>query len=269
MVAQAGNLDISLNLVPRGDVQGIPLVDMSVEDYVRPITTGITTNFITARAAARHMITQGSGVILALDSGSAHGSPMMGATGSIDAALDTYIRNLAVEIGPHGVRALGIWVAGIPETFTPEKLSAVNNQLPASPEMMENILNARHLHQRHEHVPELTPDTTKPPWREVTGASSFVVGLALATYAVRQADRVVRRPFSSARRSLSRSSSSGMERRSRSMSQCVLGGLTFFCSGCPPSTISDSLPCNLHSHTEGISASSENGTSNSWFLGQA
>ncbi|HET6285679.1 MAG TPA: SDR family oxidoreductase [Amycolatopsis sp.] len=141
VVSEAGSLDISLNLVPRGDVQGTPLVEMSVEDFVRPITTGVTTNFITARAGARHMVTQGSGVLLALDSGSAQGSPMMGATGSVDAALDTYIRNLAVEIGPHGVRALGIWVAGIPETFTPEKLSAVNNQLPASPEMVENVLN--------------------------------------------------------------------------------------------------------------------------------
>ncbi len=141
VVAAAGSIDVSLNLVPRGDIQGIPLVEMSVEDYVRPITDGITTNFITARAAARHMVAQGSGAILALDSGSAHGSPMMGATGSIDAALDTFIRNLAVEIGPHGVRALGIWVAGIPETFTPEKLSAVNNQLPATPEMVQNVLD--------------------------------------------------------------------------------------------------------------------------------
>ncbi|MFI7119196.1 SDR family NAD(P)-dependent oxidoreductase [Amycolatopsis sp. NPDC049868] len=141
VVAEAGSIDISLNLVPRGDIQGIPLVEMSVEDYVRPITDGITTNFITARAAARHMVAQGSGAILALDSGSAHGSPMMGATGSIDAALDTFIRNLAVEVGPHGVRALGIWVAGIPETLTPEKLSAVNNQLPASPEMVQNVLD--------------------------------------------------------------------------------------------------------------------------------
>lgn len=140
VATEAGSLDISLNLVPRGDIQGIPLVEMAVEDYIRPITTGITTNFITARAAARHMTAQGSGAILALDSGSAHGSPMMGATGSVDAALDTFIRNLAVEIGPHGVRALGIWVAGIPETLTPEKLSAVNDQLPASPEMVQNVL---------------------------------------------------------------------------------------------------------------------------------
>jgi NAD(P)-dependent dehydrogenase (short-subunit alcohol dehydrogenase family) len=107
-------VDVSFNLITRGDVQGIPLVEMPVEDFTRPITTGISTNFITARAAARHMIEQGSGVILALDSGSANGSPMMGGTGPADAATDTFVRNLAAEIGPRGVRVLGIWTAGLP-----------------------------------------------------------------------------------------------------------------------------------------------------------
>jgi len=55
----AGGTDVSFNLVTRGEVQGIPLVQMSTEDFIRPITTGITTNFITARAAARHMIERG------------------------------------------------------------------------------------------------------------------------------------------------------------------------------------------------------------------
>lgn len=81
VVAEAGSLDVSFNLIARGDVQGIPLAEMTTADFVRPITTGITTTFITARAAARHMVAQGSGVILALNSGSAHGSPMMGGTG--------------------------------------------------------------------------------------------------------------------------------------------------------------------------------------------
>ena len=74
VVAEAGSLDVSFNLIARGDVQGIPLAEMTTADLVRPITTGITSTFITARAAARHMVPQGSGVILALDSGSAHGS---------------------------------------------------------------------------------------------------------------------------------------------------------------------------------------------------
>jgi NAD(P)-dependent dehydrogenase (short-subunit alcohol dehydrogenase family) len=122
-VSQVGSIDISFNLITRGDVQTIPLIDMTTADFVRPITTGITANFITARAAARRMVEQGSGVILALDSGSANGSPMMGGTGPADAATDTFIRNLAIEIGPQGVRVLGIWTAGLPETMTREKLA--------------------------------------------------------------------------------------------------------------------------------------------------
>jgi NAD(P)-dependent dehydrogenase (short-subunit alcohol dehydrogenase family) len=74
VAARAGSIDVSFNLVTRGDVQTIPLVEMTREDFVRPVTNGITANFITARAAARHMIEQGSGVILALDSGSANGA---------------------------------------------------------------------------------------------------------------------------------------------------------------------------------------------------
>jgi NAD(P)-dependent dehydrogenase (short-subunit alcohol dehydrogenase family) len=104
VVAQAGSIDVSFNLVTRGDVQGIALVDMTTDDLLRAVLNGLRTNFITARAAARRMIEQGSGVILALDSGSANGSPMMGGTGPADAATDTFIRNLAAEVGPRGVR---------------------------------------------------------------------------------------------------------------------------------------------------------------------
>jgi NAD(P)-dependent dehydrogenase (short-subunit alcohol dehydrogenase family) len=111
VASQVGSIDVSFNLITRGDVHGIPLVEMTTADFTSPITTGITTTFITARAAARHMIGQGSGVILALDSGSAVGSPMMGGTGPADAATDTFVRNLAAEVGPHGVRVVGIWTA--------------------------------------------------------------------------------------------------------------------------------------------------------------
>jgi NAD(P)-dependent dehydrogenase (short-subunit alcohol dehydrogenase family) len=128
VASEAGSIDVSFNLISRGDVQGIPLVEMTAEDFTRPITTGITTNFITTRAAARHMIEQGSGVILALDSGSANGSPMMGGTGPADAATDTFVRNLAAEVGPQGVRVVGIWTAGLPETFSREKLAAVDSK---------------------------------------------------------------------------------------------------------------------------------------------
>ena len=128
VVSQAGSIDVSFNLITRGDVQGIPLVDMATDDLLRAVVNGLRTNFMTARAAARHMVEKGSGVILALDSGSANGSPMMGSTGPADAATDTFIRNLAAEIGPRGVRVVGIWTAGLPETLSPESLAAVDSK---------------------------------------------------------------------------------------------------------------------------------------------
>ena len=140
--SQEGSIDISFNLISRGDIQGTPLVEMTVEDFTRPIITGITAHFITARAAARHMIEQGSGVILALDSGSANGSPMLGGTGPADAATDTFIRNLAAEIGPRGVRVLGIWTAGLPETFSREKLAAVNSNLALDDAAYQGLLDS-------------------------------------------------------------------------------------------------------------------------------
>lgn len=124
VVDRAGSLDISFNLVPRGDLQGVPLSEMSVEDYTRPVAQGIACQFITARAAARRMLAQGSGVILTLNSGSHNGTPMLGGTGAADAALDALIRQLAQELGPAGVRACGIWAAGVPDSLTLEKLAA-------------------------------------------------------------------------------------------------------------------------------------------------
>ncbi|GAA1002084.1 SDR family oxidoreductase [Acrocarpospora macrocephala] len=139
-MAAQGGIDVSLNLISRGDVHGIPLAEMTTADVVGPITTGITTNLITARAAARHMIPQGSGVILALNSGSAQGSPMMGGTGPADAAIDTFIRNLAMEVGPAGIRVLGIWTAGLPETMSREKLAAVNSDLDLDEAAFQGLL---------------------------------------------------------------------------------------------------------------------------------
>ncbi len=59
-----GRIDISFNLITRGDVQGTPLVDMAVDDFLGAVNVGARTAFLTARAAARH----GASVILHLTS---------------------------------------------------------------------------------------------------------------------------------------------------------------------------------------------------------
>ncbi len=130
VASRAGSIDVSFNLISRGDVQGIPLVDMSAADLTHAVITGLTANFLTSRAAARYMAKQGSGVILMLTSGSSAGAPpMMGSTPLADAAMEALMRSLAAELGPHGVRVVGIWTAGVPETLTPEKIASVNSTM--------------------------------------------------------------------------------------------------------------------------------------------
>ena len=74
VVAAAGGIDVSINVISRGDVQGTPLAEMSAEDLMAPVVMGLRTNFLTARAAARRMARQGSGVILTVTSGSSRGA---------------------------------------------------------------------------------------------------------------------------------------------------------------------------------------------------
>jgi NAD(P)-dependent dehydrogenase (short-subunit alcohol dehydrogenase family) len=62
-------LDVSFNLVSRGDVQGRPLHELSVEEVMAPLQ-GMRSTLITARAAARRMLEPGAGVIPWLSSGS-------------------------------------------------------------------------------------------------------------------------------------------------------------------------------------------------------
>ena len=64
VVEQASHIDISFNLIGLGDVQE-PLTEISVEDFLQPITNAMRSHFLTTRAAAQHMVGRGSGVILA------------------------------------------------------------------------------------------------------------------------------------------------------------------------------------------------------------
>jgi len=131
VVTRAGSVDVSFNLISRGDVQGTPLVEMTVDDLLRAPITGLRSNFVTARAAARRMIAQRSGVILHLNSASGDASmPGMGSTGPADASIESFMRYLAAEVGPNGVRVCGIWTAGVEETLASDKLAEVDPNPP-------------------------------------------------------------------------------------------------------------------------------------------
>jgi NAD(P)-dependent dehydrogenase (short-subunit alcohol dehydrogenase family) len=149
IVSRHGTLDVSFNLVTRGDVQGIPLVDMSVADFVRPVTTGLTANFITARAAARHMVRQHSGVILFVTAVPALGGANVTAIGSAFGAMESLLRCLATDLGPAGVRVVGIRSGGMVDTRTiQQSAESVAQTLGVSKEQVLSTFAQRALLKR-------------------------------------------------------------------------------------------------------------------------
>jgi 3-oxoacyl-[acyl-carrier protein] reductase len=115
---KAGGIDISFNLISHGDVHGTPLTEMSLADFERPIVTAVRTTFLTSRAAARHMIRQGSGVILAFGgSGDPPRDYHIGGTQVAFEAIESMRRQLSAELGQYGVRVVTLRTGGVPETI--------------------------------------------------------------------------------------------------------------------------------------------------------
>jgi 3-oxoacyl-[acyl-carrier protein] reductase len=98
VVEQAGHLDISFTLISYGDVQK-PLLEISVEDFTRPITMAMRTHFLTTRAAARHMVRRGSGVILTFGGSGPHTLAGLGGFKVALDALEGLRRQWACELG--------------------------------------------------------------------------------------------------------------------------------------------------------------------------
>ncbi|SHF12025.1 NADP-dependent 3-hydroxy acid dehydrogenase YdfG [Kaistia soli DSM 19436] len=116
IVERFGRIDISFNLIDVGDIQGTPLVDMPVGSFAQPINRAMHTHFLTATAAARRMMSQRSGVILALTAQCGRNpSPTTGGFGVACAAIEALCRQLAAELGPHNIRVACIRSAGSPD----------------------------------------------------------------------------------------------------------------------------------------------------------
>ncbi|HEX2033713.1 MAG TPA: SDR family oxidoreductase [Chloroflexota bacterium] len=116
VVERAGQLDCSFNVISLGDVQE-PLVELSVDDFARPIETAVRTQFLTTRAAARHMIPRGSGVILAFGGSGPHTLPGLGGFKVALDAVEGLRRQWACELGPHGIRVVTLKTGGVPESL--------------------------------------------------------------------------------------------------------------------------------------------------------
>ena len=117
VVQKAGKVDISFNAVGVDVVQNIPLTDIALDDFVRPVTLTMQTRFLTAIAAGKVMMRQGSGVILFLTATPGGiGYPFTGGFAPACCAVEALSRNLAIELGVYGIRVVTIRSGGSPDS---------------------------------------------------------------------------------------------------------------------------------------------------------
>jgi 3-oxoacyl-[acyl-carrier protein] reductase len=135
VVRQAGTVDISFNLIDLQVVQDMPLVDIAVDDFVRPAAIALQSHFITGTAAGKQMMKQGSGVILSLTATPGGiGYPFTAGFAPACSAIESFSRNLAAELGIYGVRVINIRSGGSPDS----KVFA--DAIAASPDEMKVVL---------------------------------------------------------------------------------------------------------------------------------
>lgn len=116
---QAGSIDISLNAIGIIHVQGRLFNELSLEDFIHPINAYTRSHFITAKAAAKHMVQKGSGVLLTISTpGSKLPGPGFMGYGVTCAAVEAITRQLAGELGAYGIRAICLRPDAIPEALT-------------------------------------------------------------------------------------------------------------------------------------------------------
>ena len=100
-------IDVVFNAIGFDSRQGTPLLELALEDFSFPIATWTRAQFLTARSAARRMVTKRSGVILMLSASPARMAiPLTGGFGVACAAIEGLSRTLAGELSPQGVRVV-------------------------------------------------------------------------------------------------------------------------------------------------------------------
>lgn len=135
VVQQVGTIDISFNATGIDVVQNIPLVNMVADDFIRPITLMMQTRFLTAIAAGKVMMQQGSGVILSLTATPGGiGYPYTGGFAPACCAIESFSRNLASELGVYGVRVVNMRSAGSPDS------RIFKEAIDSAPQIMAPIL---------------------------------------------------------------------------------------------------------------------------------
>lgn len=116
VVQQTGSIDISVNVTGCFHIQGVSFLDLSLEDFMFPVDRYIRINFITAKAAAKQMVKQKSGVLLSISTPGSKlpGTGFMG-YGLACSGIEALNRHFAGELGAYGIRSVCLRPDAMPE----------------------------------------------------------------------------------------------------------------------------------------------------------
>lgn len=118
VVERVGRIDVAVNAVGFIHVQGVPLGDLSLEAFERPLRAYTRALFVIAKSMGEVMVRQGAGVILTISTpGSKVTVPGFLGYGTTCSAVESFSRILAAEIGGHGIRVVCLRPDAIPETM--------------------------------------------------------------------------------------------------------------------------------------------------------
>lgn len=118
VATEAGRIDIAVNAIGIMHVQGKSLFELSLAEFESPLHDFMRAEFTTAKAAARQMAKNHSGVILTLSTPGAKlaFSGVLG-FGITCAAIEAFSRLLAADLAPSGIRVVCLRSDAIPETI--------------------------------------------------------------------------------------------------------------------------------------------------------
>jgi 3-oxoacyl-[acyl-carrier protein] reductase len=126
-----GSVDISFSLIAHPEHLGKPVVQMAYEDFESTVTSRLRATWISVKAAAPHMVKQGSGVILTFG-GYGNPVPNYGGFQVAFGAVEAMRRTLAVELGRHGVRVITLQTGGVPETVSDDESDKMRQAITKS-----------------------------------------------------------------------------------------------------------------------------------------
>jgi NAD(P)-dependent dehydrogenase (short-subunit alcohol dehydrogenase family) len=108
-----GGIDVCFNATSNDDIQGTRFLDLPFEEFMQPVTKALTAHHAIATAIAPHMARRGQGVIIVM-AGGREAIPRLGGSHVAWSALAALCRQLAADLGPHGIRVAWLLSPGSP-----------------------------------------------------------------------------------------------------------------------------------------------------------